>query len=73
LKDPTQLNPPVQGFLQLGGGNIMPGIAGVPPLTLTYYGNDYIEIGLAVDLNQQANTATPYTKHRGRWIVGQQG
>jgi hypothetical protein len=31
-------------------------------LTLTYYGNDYIEIGLAVDLNQKANTATTYTK-----------
>ena len=31
-------------------------------MTLTYYGNDYIEIGLAVDLNQKANTATTYTK-----------
>ena len=62
LKDPTQLLPPVQGFPLLGGGNIIIGIAVVPPLTLTYYGNDYIEIGLAVDLNQKANTSTTYTK-----------
>ena len=31
-------------------------------MILTYYGNDYIEFGLAVDLNQKANTATTYTK-----------
>ena len=31
-------------------------------MTLTYYGNDYIEIGLAVDLHQKANTSTTYTK-----------
>ena len=62
FRDPTQLDPPVQGFPLLGGGNIIPGIAVVPPMTLTYYGNDYIEIGLAVDLNQKANTATTYTK-----------
>ena len=53
FKDPTQLSPPVQGFPLLGGGNIVPGIAVVPPMTLTYYGNDYIEFGLAVDLNQK--------------------
>jgi hypothetical protein len=62
FKDPTQLSPPVQGFPLLGGGSIIPGIAVVPPLTLTYDGNDYIEIGLAVDLNQKANTSTTYTK-----------
>ena len=62
FRDPTQLDPPVQGFPLLGGGNIIPGIAVGPSMTLTYYGNDYIEIGLAVDLNQKANTATTYTK-----------
>ena len=31
-------------------------------MTLTYYGNDYIEIGLAVDRTQNAYTATTYTK-----------
>ena len=31
-------------------------------MTLTYYGDDYTEIGLAVELNQKANTATRYTK-----------
>jgi len=31
-------------------------------MALTYYGNHYIEIGLVVDLNQKANTATTYTK-----------
>ncbi|MFM7979568.1 MAG: hypothetical protein ACKPKO_09655, partial [Candidatus Fonsibacter sp.] len=40
FRDPTQLNPPVQGFPLLGGGNIVPGISVVPPLSLTYYGND---------------------------------
>ena len=60
FKDPTQLSPPVQGFPLLGGGNIILGIAVVPPLTLTCYGN--IEIGLAVVLNQKANTATTDTK-----------
>ncbi|MFM7979969.1 MAG: hypothetical protein ACKPKO_11705, partial [Candidatus Fonsibacter sp.] len=33
FRDPTQLNPPVQGFPLLGGGNIVPGIAVVPPLS----------------------------------------
>ena len=61
FKDPTQLSPPVQGFPLLGGGNIILGIAVVPPMTLTYYGNDYIEICLAVYLNQKANTSTTYT------------
>ena len=62
FRDPTQLDPPVQGFPLLSGGNIIPGIAVGPQMTLTYYGNDYIEIGLAIDLNQKANTATTYTK-----------
>jgi hypothetical protein len=62
FKDPTQLSPPVQGFPLLGDGNIVPGIVVVPPMTLTYYGNDYIEIGTVVDLNQKANTATTYAK-----------
>ncbi|MFM7987612.1 MAG: hypothetical protein ACKPKO_50685, partial [Candidatus Fonsibacter sp.] len=52
FRDPTQLNPPVQGFPLLGGSNIVPGISVVPPLSLTYYGNDYIEID--VDLSQKA-------------------
>ncbi|MFM7987372.1 MAG: hypothetical protein ACKPKO_49470, partial [Candidatus Fonsibacter sp.] len=60
FRDPTQLNPPVQGFPLLGGGNIVPGIAVVPPLSLTYYGNDYIEIG--VDLSLKADKSTTYTK-----------
>ena len=62
FKDPTQLSPPVQGFPLLHSGNIVPGIAVVSPMPLTYYGDDYIEIGLAVYLNQKANTATTYTK-----------
>ncbi|MFM7987467.1 MAG: hypothetical protein ACKPKO_49960, partial [Candidatus Fonsibacter sp.] len=62
FRDPTQLNPPVQGFPLLGGGNIVPGIAVVPPLSLTYYGNDYIEIGLSVDLSLKADKSTTYTK-----------
>ncbi|MFM7977708.1 MAG: hypothetical protein ACKPKO_00190, partial [Candidatus Fonsibacter sp.] len=32
----------------------------VPPLPLTYYGNDYIEIG--VDLSQKADKSTTDTK-----------
>ena len=60
FRDPTQLNPLVQGFPLLGGGNIVPGIAVVPPLSLTYYGNDYIEIG--VDLSQKADKSTTCTK-----------
>ncbi|MFM7978404.1 MAG: hypothetical protein ACKPKO_03730, partial [Candidatus Fonsibacter sp.] len=60
FRDPTQFNPLVQGFPLLGGGNIVPGIAVVPPLSLTYYGNDYIEIG--VDLSQKADKSTTYTK-----------
>ena len=62
FKDPTQLSPLVQGFPLLHAGNIVPGLAVVSPMTLTYYGNDYIGIGLAVDLNQKANTSTTYTK-----------
>ena len=54
FRDPTQLNPLVQGFPLLGGGNIVPGIAVAPPLNLTYYGNDYIEIGLVVYLSQKS-------------------
>ena len=46
FKDPAQLDPPVQGFHLLRGGNIVPGLAVSSPLTLTYYGNDYNEIGL---------------------------
>ncbi len=60
LRDPTQLNPLVQGFPLLGGGNIVPGISVVPPLVLTYYGNDYIEID--IDLSQKADKSTTYTK-----------
>ena len=41
----AQLNPPVQGFQLLRGGNIVPGLVVSSPLTLTYYCNDYIEIG----------------------------
>ena len=52
-RDHTQLNPLVQGFPLLGGANIVPSISGVPPLTFTYKGNAYIEIGLAVDLSQK--------------------
>ncbi len=55
FKDPTQLSPPVQGFPLVGGGNIVPGIVVVPPMTLTYYGNDYIEFGLAVDETEHPN------------------
>ena len=46
----------------LGGGNIVPGIAIVPPLNLTYYGNGYIEIGLAYGLSQKADKSTTSTK-----------
>ena len=46
FKDPAQLNPPAQGFQLLRGGNIVPGLAVSSPLTLTYYGDDYIEICL---------------------------
>ncbi|MFM7988582.1 MAG: hypothetical protein ACKPKO_55645, partial [Candidatus Fonsibacter sp.] len=62
FRDPTQLNPPVQGFPLLGGGNIVPCISFVPPLSLTYNGNDYIEIGLDVDLSLKADKSTTYTK-----------
>ncbi|MFM7989164.1 MAG: hypothetical protein ACKPKO_58605, partial [Candidatus Fonsibacter sp.] len=62
FRDPTQLNPPSQGLPLLGGGNIVPGIAVVPPLSLTYYGNDYIEIGLGVDISLKADKSTTYTK-----------
>ena len=54
FKDPTQLSPLVQGVPLLHEGNIVPGIAVVSPMTLTYYGNDYIEIGISVDLNQKS-------------------
>ncbi|MFM7978278.1 MAG: hypothetical protein ACKPKO_03095, partial [Candidatus Fonsibacter sp.] len=60
--DPTQLNPLVQGFPCLGCGNMVPGIAVVAPLSLTYYCNDYIAIGLEVDLTQKADKSTTYTK-----------
>ena len=50
------------GFPLLHAGNIVPGIAVVPPLNMTYYGNDYIEIGLSVDLSLKADKATTYTK-----------
>ena len=50
FRGPAQLNSPVPGFPLLGGGNIVPGVAIVPPLNVNYYGNDYIELGLAVDL-----------------------
>ena len=62
FRNPAQLNPPVQGFPLLGGGNIVPGVAVVATLNLTYYGNDYIEIGLAVDLSLKADKSTTYTK-----------
>ena len=48
FRDLAQLNFPVPGFPLFGGGNIVPGIAVVPPMHLTYYGNDYNELGLAV-------------------------
>ena len=35
FKDPTQLEPLVLGFPLLRAGNIVPGIAVVPPLNLT--------------------------------------
>ncbi|MFM7979484.1 MAG: hypothetical protein ACKPKO_09230, partial [Candidatus Fonsibacter sp.] len=60
FRAPTQLNPLVQGFPLLGGGNIVPGISAVPPLRLTYYGNDYIEIDIG--LSQKAVKSTTYTK-----------
>ena len=39
---------------------MVPGISVVPPLSLTCYGNDYIEID--VDLSQKADISTTYTK-----------
>ncbi|MFM7988866.1 MAG: hypothetical protein ACKPKO_57095, partial [Candidatus Fonsibacter sp.] len=60
FRDTTQLNPIVQGFPLLGGGNIVPGISVVPPLSLTNYGKDYIDIG--VDLSLKADKSTTYTK-----------
>ena len=57
-------SPPVRGFPLLHYGHIVPGLAVVPPMTLTDYRNYYIEIGLAVDLGQNTNTATTYTKKR---------
>ena len=45
----------------LHAGNIVPGIAVFALLNITYYGNDYIEIGLSVDLASKANQATTYT------------
>ena len=60
--NPAQLNPPVQSFPLLGGENIVPSTSVVPPLNLTCYGNDYIGIGLAVDLSQAADRLTTYTK-----------
>ncbi len=62
FKDSTQLAPPVQALPLLYAGNILPGLVVVSPMMLTYYGNEYIDIGLAVDLNQEADTATTYTK-----------
>ena len=35
FRNPAQLNPPVQGFPLLGGGNIVPGLAVVSPFNLT--------------------------------------
>ena len=46
----------------LGGGNIVPGIYVVPPLSLSYYGNDYIQIGLDVDISLKVDKSTTYTK-----------
>ncbi|MFM7981139.1 MAG: hypothetical protein ACKPKO_17665 [Candidatus Fonsibacter sp.] len=43
FKDPTQVHPLIQGLPLLGGGNIVPGISVVPPLSLTYYGKDFME------------------------------
>ncbi|MFM7979099.1 MAG: hypothetical protein ACKPKO_07250 [Candidatus Fonsibacter sp.] len=62
LRDPTQLNPLAQGFPLLGGGNIIPGISVVPPLSLAYYGNDYIQSGLDADLSLKADKSNTYTK-----------
>ena len=62
FRNPAQLHPPVQGFPLLGGGIIVPAIACVSPLNWTYYGSDYIVIGLAVDLSQKEDTSTTYTK-----------
>ena len=61
VKDPTQVEPLVLGFPLLRAANIVPGIAVVPPLNITYYGNDYIEIRLSVDLALKADKATTYT------------
>ncbi|MFM7986413.1 MAG: hypothetical protein ACKPKO_44585, partial [Candidatus Fonsibacter sp.] len=67
FRDPTQLNPLVQGVPLLGGGMIVPGIAVVRPLSVTYYGNDYIEIG--VDLSQKADKSTTYTESEVDYIA----
>ena len=62
FRDPAQLNPPVQGFPLFGGGKIVPGIAIVPPLNWICYGNNFIEIGLAVYLSLKADRSKTYTK-----------
>ena len=61
FKDPTQLDPLVLGVPRVRAGNIVPGIAVVPPLNITYYVNDYIDIVLSVDLALKADKATTYT------------
>ena len=62
FRDPAQINPPVQYLSLLGGGNICSGVAVVPPLNFIYYGDDSIEMGLAVDLRQKADKSTTYKK-----------
>jgi len=44
------------------GGSFVPGIAVVPPLNLTFYGNCYMETCLPVDILLKASTFTTCTK-----------
>ena len=54
FRNPAPLNPPVQGFPLLGGGNMFPGIAIAPPLTLTKYGTAHMKNCLAIYIAQKA-------------------
>ena len=61
FKYPTPLYPLVQGFPLLHVGTTVFGIALVPPLNITQYGDYYIDIGMTMDLTQKAGKSETNT------------